>query len=78
MNNTPNQIICYTTYFVFLLVSLLPISDEKRGNRVRCETRFDFAQKRTTIHIKNAPTHHEPVHQRQINVITKQIIYDVS
>lgn len=52
MSKTPNQIICYTTCFAFLLVSLLPISDERGGKRVRCETRFATAQKRTTIKIK--------------------------
>nr|DAH75074.1 MAG TPA: hypothetical protein [Microviridae sp.] len=34
------------------MVSLLPISDEKRWNRARCDTRFAYAQKRTAIKIK--------------------------
>lgn len=51
---TVHQIKLYVIQHVlyFLLVSLLPISDERGWNRARCETRFAIAQKRTAIKIK--------------------------
>lgn len=51
-------------FCIFIGVTFANLGRE-RWNRARCDTRFAIAQKRTAIKIKNAPTHHEPVHQRK-------------